>query len=521
MNSNSKLIKRAFSFIMALALVLSMVLVPGVFSVNVAAVEGEEESVTSAVIYVNGVGAEDADGSQEKPYGTLAEAYADIPENNVKTYIVICGNVVVTSNYAGTTRSEGVTWSGLNWWIAPHAGEVVLTSKYGEDADYTKTASFQLDRNWLLLGNTTLENIRIKHGEASVIYANHYDLHLGENVKYPTSGYAPYQVVAEIVYLGSSQAIYNLDNDIVHNNIVPQDVTFTMESGAIREFNGTGNGSQGNSELNAIKPNVTINITGGSITTFDAGNSQWQQIGNVNINIGGEAAVGKLVRTYPNQTKGEFTCALDLNGRDVAMEVGADVEISLIDSKVKQIDGVVTGGTFTNNGAGAVSGKPIKDAKTGMYFLAEETDGVYRAYPFNMAISGLGINTMAKNPDDENAVEPAACLRASFMAFDALMDNIDNYGIMINGEKVTAKDNYEFDKNIIEAYADLNGSFRDEKINETKTVQAYMTVNGVDCVSTAIEIKPADIVRGISEKVDNLSDYHKELIAALMEKISA
>ena len=516
MYSNSKLNKRVFSFILALCLVLNLLLTSGIIPAAVwAADEASAPTGTTQVLYVDGKGSGNKDGSSEaNALQYVSEAYAKIPDDNVKTTIVICGSVDMAKDpgLIKFTDSYGTEYTyyrrGEN--ALMHSGEVVFTSN--------GSGSLTLPTRLALTGNTTFENIKIGN-RAYQMYGNYFTLRIGEGVD--VSNWA--NLFADTLYLGTNASLF-AHFDATSEKIKVRDVELTMESGAINKLYGGGSSDQGWSNRQTAY-NLEMNLMGGTVNNLYLASNGYNSDGHTPISdatlvISG-GTVGTLNKKTGNGTvTGTVTNILDLKGQAVSMNVGAGLEISVVDSEVKQIDGVVTGGTFINTGAGSVSTKAIKDPTSKMYFLAVENEGSYSAYPFNMTISAEGINTIAKNPDDETATEPAACLRATFMAFDALMDKITDHGIMIDGVKSSAKGKYDFDSNIIQAYADLNGSFREDKINVAKTVQAYVTIGGVDYVSTARVVTPSAIVEALNTKIDTIeSQYHKQLITELMERI--
>lgn len=521
MYSKPKQNKRAFSFIIALCLAFNIVLTSGVMPVTVFA-EDISATIGTQVFYVDGVGNGEKDGSsEENALQYVSEAYEKIPEGNVKTTIVICGGVDFTKDPGLDTLSG--TIRAFKWrdetGKAAHSGEVVFTAKHGDVNHYgNNNVYISFPTNFALLGNTTYEYIDF-HARPANLLANYFNLQIGE-------GIGRYLVeFAGALYLGTTSNIWNS----YKAEAAVKNVKFTMKSGKIGQLYGGAMSDQGWG--NRVEYSLDMNITGGTVNELilaSGGTANGvAKIKEANVVISG-GMVDKLTKA---QGYGAFTedaivsVILDLQGKAVSMNVGEGLALSIVDGEVRQNKetGEVTGGTFTNTGAGSVSTTAIKDPTSKMYFLAVENEGVYRAYPFNMTISAEGINTIAKNPDDQTQREAAICLRTTFMAFKGL--EISDYGIMIGDEKYTALNHYAFDGNIIHTYMDLLGSLRENTITLTKSARAYMTVNGVDYVSVAREITPADIIRGIHEKMESgelaLSDYHTKVIADLMEKIGA
>ena len=128
---------RAISFLLALCLVLNVLLSSGIFSLAVFAEDTSNQTGTTQVLYVGGSKANDAnDGKSEATaLATVSAAYAKIPDDNVKTTIVICGKV----NFANDAGIQTISPSSspVNYFARgegkhTHTGEVVFTSVYGD-----------------------------------------------------------------------------------------------------------------------------------------------------------------------------------------------------------------------------------------------------------------------------------------------------------------------------------------------------------------------------------------------------
>ena len=92
-----------------------------------------------------------------------------------------------------------------NWCVFPeHSGEVLITSKIG-DEDYVEAgASISFDTTYLytLLGDTIFENINVKT-HAYYNYANYYNLTLGDGITTDGTGFYP----ARSIYLGLGRTV--------------------------------------------------------------------------------------------------------------------------------------------------------------------------------------------------------------------------------------------------------------------------------------------------------------------------
>lgn len=206
---------------------------------------------------------------------------------------------------------------------------------------------------------------------------------------------------------------------------------------------------------------------------------------------------------------------LDLQGANLTVVFTENVELSVIDTTIKQEkDGTNNAGTLTVEGTGSIAAVSV-DPTSRMRFLAIATDGVYSAYPFNLAISQAGINTIAKNPDDKTLEEPATCIRASFMAFKPVIDEIDAYGFIVNGNKYAVTKT--FTTNITHAYADLQGTLRESIIDNPVSIQAYMTINEKDYVSSAVTVIPREVLKKINKENVTPTDAQKERIENFVE----
>lgn len=230
-------------------------------------------------------------------------------------------------------------------------------------------------------------------------------------------------------------------------------------------------------------------------------------------------AKAATILTPADATDGKITISsagqiLDLQGANLTVVFAEDVELSVIDTTIKQEkDGTNNAGTLTVEGAGSIAAVSV-DPTSRMRFLAIATDGVYSAYPFNLAISQAGINTIAKNPDDKTLEEPATCIRASFMAFKPVIDEIDAYGFIVNGNKYAATKT--FTTNITHAYADLQGTLRESIIDNPVSIQAYMTINEKDYVSSAVTVIPREVLKTINKENVQPTAAQKERLMALI-----
>lgn len=216
----------------------------------------------------------------------------------------------------------------------------------------------------------------------------------------------------------------------------------------------------------------------------------------------------------------ESNVTLDLQGQDVTVNVADGVILSVINTAIREKNGVISNaGKLTNIGGGSIA--PVaQDPASKVRFLAVGADNVYTFYPFSLELSQQGINTLAKNPDDKTLTEPAACIRVSFMAFSPLFDKIEEYGFIVDGEEYSVKE--KFNKNVTDLYADLLGSLRgkmgedEAKIDTAKPVQGYMVVAGETYKTDLLEFTPRNILKGINKNAKlNLTDNQKTAIEKL------
>ncbi|MBR4061228.1 MAG: hypothetical protein IKK03_15475, partial [Lachnospiraceae bacterium] len=137
-----KIFKKIVSFVLSLCLLLS-----GLgFSSTTAYAEGETQ--TGSVIYVNSASdSEDLSDpewgySENKPMKTLRGAYGKVPQDNVKTTIVVMDEVTLAPETASNEAGWAVTdldhvyyrsSEANDWYTFPvHTGEVIITSKIGD-----------------------------------------------------------------------------------------------------------------------------------------------------------------------------------------------------------------------------------------------------------------------------------------------------------------------------------------------------------------------------------------------------
>ena len=345
MYSRLKQSKRALSFVLALALVLNIVLSSGFFRV---AVQAADEDAPSAVFYVDGDNGLDTNDGQsaENPFKTIAKAYAEIPSGNKKTVIVICGKVDMRAADAGMS-----TAASYYYYAAPgvcHEGEVVFTSIWGGTNYKEKGAQLNTPLYYMLMGNTTFENIYIT-SRPYALYANYYDLCIGEGVT--TNGYTETtrqpNCFARIIYLGTSSGIFNAIRDDVNvglTGIYAQNVNFTMKGCSVDNLYGCGASYQGDGN-NGKSFGATINIEGGTVIDLSITNANGTtKISDLNVTIG-NASVGTLTLgtngfitdenktiTYKDKT-GEVSVA----GFDTLKLVNSNVTVASLDT-VKTIE---------------------------------------------------------------------------------------------------------------------------------------------------------------------------------------
>ncbi len=215
---------------------------------------------------------------------------------------------------------------------------------------------------------------------------------------------------------------------------------------------------------------------------------------------------------------------LDLKGQEVEVNVAEGYTLSVINTAIREKDGVISNaGKLTNIGSGSIA-TVAQDPTSKVRFLAVGADKVYTVYPFSLMLSQQGINTLAKNPDEgkESEIEPAACIRVSFMAFSPLFDKIEEYGFIVDDKEYPAEE--KFNKNVTDLYADLLGSLRgamDEdnaKIDTAKPVQGYIKIAGQRVTTALLNFTPRDILKGINKDATiNHTPAQEERIVALFD----
>ena len=482
--------------------------------------------------YVDGVNGDDNNSglSADEPLQTLAAAYAKIPANNEKTVIVICGEVHLNASLANASASVTKKVIGNENGGIKHTGTVVFTSEYkGNDYRGENVGLYLSGVEWNLLGDTVIENIDIKE-KSTYIVANYYSFYMGEGLGD--------NLVADKIVLGFNGATM-CNNDVI--TTVAHDIAFTMKSGTIGTLYGQGLNDQGyrnkDSASGYVPINVTLNIEGGTITdrVYIASNQSITSINNINLNIGGNANVGKLQGYYthatstsnpdPNPTvKGEINCIFDLGGKYKELYCNdKNFNLYVIDTANTAVSGAEAG-MLKMTGYDIVE-KIAQDPATKMRYAAVKSAGVYTAHPFNLTFSQIGINTIAGENDDEVAI----CLRGTYLANSELLNSgaITDYGICtvvdgVPGEKASAKANYPFDgKNLMHAYYDLLGSLTAEKIDSTVYYCTYMVINGETVYSSAVaKVTPSEVLAYINTLIKGgatVTAAQEARIKALME----
>ena len=214
-----------------------------------------------------------------------------------------------------------------------HNGEVVITSKIGEE-NYTDTASlsFGSGKEYMLQGATTFENINIS-GCAENMYANFYNLTLGDGIASNLEYYP-----AKTVCLGyrRQKGSYNESNDsvFVMNTGKIQTYyagTFWWDSGYSKMSTiinggniGTVYGTGISSSYEQSKADITIN--GGTIgTCYGVSNKTKVGSGGVTITLNKDAKVTTISAVEPASTSSAAT----LNGTATLNLVGYDANTQL------------------------------------------------------------------------------------------------------------------------------------------------------------------------------------------------
>ncbi len=350
--------KRIVSMILSLSLLVT--LLRGAIPVRVFA--EDTTSGTTQVLYVDGKGSGEKDGSSAaNALANLGEAYKKIPADNVETTIVICG--AVNAIDGATDKGSGKYYYPTNGGASnSHEGTVVITSVYGEvggEEDYSASASLAFSGQYYLLGDTVLRNIKIVSA-ASYIYMNYNSLHLADGI----SG-----KIAGCVYGGTSSTFSGLST--------MQDVTITVDSGTVGTIYGGGPSWQG-STARGKNNTVTLNVNGGVITTLvgsGLGGTDNAHHKGVTINMNG----GTVTTLYG--AGGAATVyndiAINLNGGTVETLYGANkytVATGDNASYTPTIYGnveITVGNTVVTNLYGAADGANVKGNKVLHYQNAD------------------------------------------------------------------------------------------------------------------------------------------------------
>ena len=221
---------------------------------------------------------------------------------------------------------------------------------------------------------------------------------------------------------------------------------------------------------------------------------------------------------------------LDLNGQqNVTVHIASGITLSVIDSANTKKDGS-TAGTLTKTGDGIIA-PTAQDSVSKMRYVAIEEKGIYSFHPFNLTFSKLGINTLANNtstPDDSTDTTVAICLRGTFFTNDKVLKSgiITDYGIcpVVNGIPDTnnlgsAFKKYPFgDKNVLDAYFDLNGSLDVDNIDNTSYYCTYMVINGKMVYSSAlVKITPREVLKQLNRENAQPNTAQKDRLEKLFE----
>lgn len=249
------LFKKSVMFTLIISLLLHVV-VSGCLTLDVHAADDSNQlgETISKILYVDGVGGGKADGSDKNnAFATMAEAFDAVPVDNVKSVIVICGEVTIKEETSGKVTFLNAQKN--RFYLPAYNGEVVVTSVWGEES-YKETAGIHFDSGTqYLLGDISFENVRILT-TAYAIFADYFKIHLGEGI----TGKA----FATNVYLGTGSDVNGATAP--KTPITLKDTIFTMESGTIGTVYGGGSSYQG-IVAGGKDYSVTMNLSGSATVT--------------------------------------------------------------------------------------------------------------------------------------------------------------------------------------------------------------------------------------------------------------
>lgn len=327
-----KMYQKIMAVIMTLTLLAGSL---GSMSLQSYAEEANTEGKKSeSVFYVGGESAsDDNDGlSAEMALSSLKAAYEKIPADNEKTTILICGKV--TADFDQFVPSEG-----RRMYLFPaHSGEVILTSKTGEE-DYTDAGSLNFPepkdkesgKRYCLQGNTTFENIRIDR-PMELLHAHYHQLTLGDGIT-GTGSYYP----AQQIYLGINY------HDVISNTA--KNAIFSMKSGNIQSLYG------GSNFYNQSAKKVDITVYGGNIEKlYGTGLGSASSFTEVSIQIHGGEISSLYGCTYQDTVTGDglkISLKEDASVGSVAFsEKSGDTTASISGGKVLELQGATEENTL-------------------------------------------------------------------------------------------------------------------------------------------------------------------------------
>ncbi|MBE6926562.1 MAG: hypothetical protein E7461_06930 [Ruminococcaceae bacterium] len=226
------------------------------------------------------------------------------------------------------------------------------------------------------------------------------------------------------------------------------------------------------------------------------------------------------VLTPANAVDGKITVStagqlLDLQGKELTVEIAEGIELSVIDSANTGLTGEGAGKlTFSDGNKGTVA-LEAEDEISRRFLKVPNEDGSFSFHPFYLTVKRVGINTN----------KSALCLQAMFVSNEIAQKAIST-GIVYGDTELTSAaptfGSFEFNEGVMYAYYDLIGSLASENtMKEERSFKAYISVGEETVYSkNTATVSPKSILERMNSDISVFSETQREKMVGMIAKNS-